>query len=359
MKNVYWIHEWAKIRQDEVVRLPNERKVHQSYLVNISKENFDAAFHNIWNIYDAIYGDIAAFPETFGMPLHSPQEYPYSTAQARESRNAAYRPFLLLYFLLISSNFTNNVLEVDIQVFKAANNIRKTPILLERLCNYGFVFERGLQGYKLTDQNIFITYPDNNNVLYVWKLMADKAHKTNRLEDFLCCHYKLLTDDIDTIHYGDGVDLVADKMHTALEQEFVYEFDAVLKQKNYCASERSWNEGPGYAYYDTKSAMKSKGPYHYWLLSQKTKLLLFLRIRNATKCLDYLNNCPDSIKQMFLFGDPGCKNRTMHTCKCGQEYTIDGNTYWRCGCCQAPFYVHPVKEDIPHYLKLIELGLKK
>jgi len=32
---------------------------------------------------------------------------------------------------------------------------------------------------------------------------------------------------------------------------------------------------------------------------------------------------------------------------------------WRCGCCSAPFYFSPIKDDIPHYIKLVELGLKK
>ena len=76
-------------------------------------------------------------------------------------------------------------------------------------------------------------------------------------------------------------------------------------------------------------------------------------------CLDYLKHCPDTVKQIFLRGDSGCKNRLNGTCKFGQEYSIDGDTYWRCGCCNAPFYFKPIKEDIPHYIKLVELGLKK
>lgn len=32
---------------------------------------------------------------------------------------------------------------------------------------------------------------------------------------------------------------------------------------------------------------------------------------------------------------------------------------WHCGCCGAPFRIHPTAEDIPHYIKLMELGGKK
>jgi len=172
MEKIYWVQEWAKIRQDEVVRLPDSFDVHSCFLNSVSRAEFDSVFDEIWNMYVDIYGDIKESPERFGMPLYKTEEY-------------------------------------------------------------------------------------------------------------------------------------------------------------------------------------------NWLLSWKTHLLLYLRIRNVSKCLEYIEQCPDSVKQIFLHGDSGCENRVKGTCKYGQEYTIDGTTYWRCGCCNAPFYFQPVKEDIPHYIKLVELGGKK
>jgi len=358
MENIYWIEEWAKIRQDEVVCLVPEFEIHECFLKNISKEDFEAAFREIWNIYINIYGDIVKIPEAFGMPLYKVEDFNSFTAQARESRSAAYRPFILLYNLLISGDFQRDVFIVDIANFKSINKVKNVHILFEKLSDYGFFFE-GLKNYKVTSQSISILYLDNENVLPVLKLMADKAHITNRLDDFLCCHYKLFKDDMNTVSYGYGADVVADKMHTKEEQDFVYAMDAKLKEMGYFSQIKSWNEGPGYAYYDKESVMKANGPYHYWMLSWKTKLVLYLRIRNATKCLEYLKQCPDTVKQIFLRGDSGCKNRLNGTCQFGQEYTINGTTYWRCGCCNAPFYFNPIKDDIPHYIKLVELGLKK
>ena len=37
-ENIYWIQEWAKVRQDEVVRLPNSFEVHDIFLNHMSKE---------------------------------------------------------------------------------------------------------------------------------------------------------------------------------------------------------------------------------------------------------------------------------------------------------------------------------
>lgn len=358
MENIYWVEEWAKIRQNEVVRLPKSFKIHEDFLGHISTEDFETAFREIWEIYINIYGDIAKSPETFGMPLYEIKNYNSFTTQARDSRNAPYRPFHLLYNLLASGSFHNGDFIIDISNFKAVNKVRNSNILLKRLSDYGFFFE-GLKNYKVTNQNISMFYPNNNGVMLVLKLMAEKAHTTNRLNDFFSCHYKLFQDDMKTANYGMGADIVADKMHNEEEQEFIYEMDAMLRGMGYYAKPKEWNEGPGYAYYDKESVMKSNGPYHYWMLSWKTELILYLRIRNASMCLDYLKHCPDTVKQIFLRGDSGCKNRLNGTCKFGQEYSIDGDTYWRCGCCNAPFYFKPIKEDIPHYIKLVELGLKK
>ncbi len=201
MKNTYWIEEWAKIRQDEVVRLPETFKVHECFIKFISKEDFITAFKEIWDIYINIYGDIAKFPEIFGMPLYKPEDFNYFTKQARDSRSAAYRPFILLYNLLISGDFQNGEFIMDVAKFKSVNKVKNVHILFEKLSDYGFLFE-GLKNYKVTNQNISMSYNDNANVMFVLKLMADKAYSTNRFEDFLCCHYKLFHNDMNSADYG-------------------------------------------------------------------------------------------------------------------------------------------------------------
>ncbi|GAU76730.1 hypothetical protein [Fusibacter sp. 3D3] len=77
-------------------------------------------------------------------------------------------------------------------------------------------------------------------------------------------------------------------MHTEEEKKFVYEMDAILKNRGDFSQKLDWNEGPTYVYYGKESELKSKGPYQFLMVSWKTKLLLFLRIRNAAKCMAYL-----------------------------------------------------------------------
>lgn len=43
-------------------------------------------------------------------------------------------------------------------------------------------------------------------------------------------------------------------------------------------------------------------------------------------------------------------------CKCGVQYEFESEVKWHCGCCGAPFKIHPVEKDISYYLKLVESG---
>jgi hypothetical protein len=112
--------------------------------------------------------------------------------------------------------------------------------------------------------------------------------------------------------------------------------------------------------------MDAKKPYAFRLVTRSfdiennvniiEKMQLAIRLRNVANCLAYLETCPESIKSHFRHGDLGCKNRP---CKSGVEYNFEGQTYWRCGCCHSHFVFKPLSTDIPHYLKLVELGEKK
>lgn len=360
MNNLYWIYEWAKIKQGEVVRLPDEIIVHQDFLKHINKEDFVSAFRQIWEMFVFVYADIAENPEAYGMPLYKRDEYDYFSPQVRESRSAPYRFFNLLYDIFTSGEMDNNEFILDVYKFKGGSKVKKMQFLFERLQDNGFEIT-GIKNFKIPKgiERIAISYPDNHHILAVLKLMAVKAENVSRLHDFLVCHYKLFKDGLTTANYGNGADIVADQMHTEYERSFIYALDEKLNNLGYFAHERSWNEGLGYAYYATEKVMKARGAYHFWLLSWKSTLRLYLRIRNVSKCLEYLQKCPDSVKQIFLQSDEGCGNRYNGSCKCGISYSIGKVSYWRCGCCSAPFYLEPKMEDILHYLELIELGAIK
>ena len=107
--------------------------------------------------------------------------------------------------------------------------------------------------------------------------------------------------------------------------------------------------------------MKRKGLYLYRILDWMGDLRLMLRIRNAEKCIDlYMGkDMPKEITEMFRHSDPGCGTHVNGNCKKGLAYSFEGQFRWHCGCCNAPFWLHPKAENIPHYLKLVEFGEKR
>lgn len=293
MNQVYWVSFWAKRRQDEVVRVPADYKIHEDFLPHMDK------------------------------------------AEVRS------------------------------------------------------VFE-GLKNNKLTNNDISITYPDNPAMLCLLKQLADKAHSTkiiynarslkkeeysrnreaDRICDFLCCHFRLLQDDMNTADYGFGADDVADRVLTDSEKEFAYKLDEALTSTGFVSELYGGIECHGIAYYHSEKDMRSKKPYAYRIMTrgmdfeqpddEAEKMRLELRIRNVSNCLEYLASCPDSVKSIFTdYSDAGCTARQNNVCKHGIDYKIDGNNYWRCACCGAAFNFKPKLADISHYLKLIELGEKR
>lgn len=373
----YWVSIWAKFRQDEIVRISGNYKIHKDFLLEKNENEIRTAFTQINSLFVNILGDIAESPEEFGMPLYEKERFRQFSQEWRDSGQAPYRPFVLLYNLFTSGYIHNNSVYVSNEKYR---NIKPLPkylsgidlkvknqhLLFNKLTDYGFYFE-GLKNAKVTGKDIIINYPDNTILLYLFKMLADKAGNTKHLMDFLCCSFRLLQDDMYTTNYGCIEDMV-DKVHTESEKNFVYKMDEVLMSMNFFRKLYGGYEGPGLAYYHSEKIMESKGPYSFRMISRSPditdlsieKMLLGLRIRNVSNCLEYIKTCPDTIKQIFTEkNDIGCEKRRNNICKHGISFNIDDKEYWRCGCCHTAFNFKPKIENIPYYIKLVELGEKK
>ncbi|MCL2774189.1 MAG: hypothetical protein FWD71_12680 [Oscillospiraceae bacterium] len=362
-----WVSVWARLRQDEVIQIPQEYAVNTDFTAHADISEIKSLFVQINTLYINIYGDIAEQPEKYGMPMHPKDKHRIFSQQWRDSGQAPYRPFILLYNLFICGNMSeNNVIRVPAATFKSMNTVRQIHFLFGKLTEYGFVFE-GLRNNKFSDGDIMISYPNNAALLSLFKTLAEKARNTDRLDDFLNCHFRLLQDSMNTANYGNGADDVADRVHTEAEKEFVYKMDEALISKGIFRKPYGGFECRGLAYYDTQKAMETKKPYLYRMVSRTPdiehniyegeKLQLMLRVRNVEKCIEYIKTCPDSIQEIFTHDDSGCAHRA--NCNMGVAYTFNGVSYWKCGCCAPPLRFKPKISDIPHYIKLVELGEKK
>lgn len=364
MKNDYLVSEWALIRRNELVDIPNQLEIHPDFLQTLSHEEFESAFKEVGEMFYRMYSDIADSPQRFGLPLYKIDEYDYFSNQAREARSAPWNLFYFMFCLFSCGSFKENVFITDTAEVRKKNKAKKTNFLLEALCDYGFVFD-GIKKYSLSSGTYLeIDYPDNRNVIDVLSIVAQKVENI-QLKDaknyyscmiafenaFIGWNYKILTEDLHTCTLAEGCDYVADKMHNEADREVIFILDGILAEQGYTRKKGDANEGPSIRYFGKKSAA-----YEYALTSDKGKLYLELRIRNAQNCLPYLSGCPERIVEIFRYSDSGCQNRVNGTCRFGVRYEFEKEEKWHCGCCGAPFKIHPVKEDIPHYLKLMELG---
>lgn len=363
----YIVQEWALVRRGQMVDLPRTLTIHPDFLMGCDAGEFEQAFREIGQLFYQFYTDMSEIPEQFGLPLYEREQYRYGAKEARESRFAAYHFVQFLLFLFSSGELHGDCFTVDTAAFKAVNRIKKTPLLFHVLQSCGFVCS-GLKNDKIPTHTaeLNITYPDNACVPAVLSVMAKRSTTvTQGINEepyhigFFSWDYKLL--ESSCTHAEEyGARFLSDKLHSAQDKQFVLQFHQIMEKAGYCFSNNSFfYEGSGIAYYDKPSILRRKGPYMFLLMLWKDELRLFLRIRNGKTCIPYLEKCPESIQEMFRHSDPGCKNHADGICTKGVGYLFEGRERWHCGCCNAPFFLHPRAEDIAHYLKLTALGASR
>lgn len=356
----YWISHWAAIRQLELIRYPQEFTVHPDFLKSMEIKELQTAFRDIWNMFSSIYEDIKNSPEDYNLPLYEIEKYRFYDSHERRAREEVYIPLQFLFHLIAAGKLNESTLEVQRQDLPALNTGKRYKVIFMKLKEFGFVIDNKPM---LTDEQITISYPDNINCLIVLKMIADKVVSAAKTEmavgkrrmpyiyDFLQCNYRLLEEAEDNISFGRGIETVADTFHSEKEGQFAVEFHKTLMQSGYEENLCGGWEGPAMDY------SKKKGISLFRISSHETRLILYLRIRNAKPCITYLEQCPEKVRDIFRRSDKGCSNRSNGTCNKAVVYEFEGEQYWRCGCCNPAFYFEkPDVRDIPHYLKLVELG---
>ena len=312
---------------------------------------------------------ISYHPERFGFVLYKHNEYNYFSKEAREARSKPWDIFHFMLYMFECAEFKNNICIIDAEKLRAINKVKKITFLIEALTDYGFIFI-GLKDNKITPSLKYfeVDYPDNRNVLLILSLAAKKVMTTQLKgvknhfspavvfrNGFISWNYKIFKDDLTHCNLAEGIYYVSDKLHKKEEQDFVEMMDKILMDKGFSTDKADNHEGPSIRYYDKRS----NATYQFAITSFEGDLMLELRIRNAEKCMEYLKGCSGRIVEIFRQTDKGCQNRINGTCKYGVKYIFEDEEKWHCGCYRAPFRISPIKEEIPHYLKLVELGNKR
>ena len=377
----YYVSDWALFRKAEVIELPEDFNIHSDYLKILGKEKIISAVKSMRQMFMNVYQDIADFPEWFKMPMieiiaEERTKMGAPPAKALSSKWAPYRFLDVLINILISGHIEGGVLIVNEpekiieanktqKMIKAVDHkLQSIDALYSQFDRYGLFLE-GLKNFKFTKDTVQVTlnYPDDPDFLIVLKWMADKAHKFGRRWDFMLCQYRLLQNDMDSADYGLGADYIADRLHTKDEQDCVYKLDAALREIGHVAylDSAGYTTKTGYDslyYYETEQD-RGKLDNSIFRVRAEQKLFLRIRIKNLQNSAEHIKQCSNELRANFIPGDIGCGNRpgcVKQGLGGGQEYIVDGVTYWKCGCHGGKFItIQPRSEDVADYIKLAEL----
>jgi len=360
MGNDFLIRKWAMIRRNELVDIPDSFAIHADFLGKINVHDFRQAFEEIGKLFSEIYLNQGQQPETFGLPLYKENEYNYFSKEAREVRTAPWKFFYFFLYLFATGEQSENQLKstlADVKKEYRYYKVKEAKKYLEVLEQYGFAIQD-------TKAQICISYPPNSNIIVVLSEVAKKvkrtqlnevgnclSHQVSFANGFISWNYKILEENKNTCMLGKDYQLVADKMHDKADQKVIEHLNHIFLNGGYTWKTADPNEGPSIRYFNHRST------FDYALTSIEGKLFLELRIRKPEKCMELLKVSSEEIMDMFRQTEEGCQNRLNGSCKCGIKYKFENAVKWHCGCCGAPFKLHPVEKDIPHYLNLVEKGI--
>ncbi len=354
----YWVERWSELRKEELITYPATFPVHEIYQELYHQEEVINGYKELYGVFLAVYNDIVQDAERMLLPVFDISQYGYFSSEARQSRNASYKYAHILYALGCSGSMNQEgELCIPMKVLKEMCKSLKITNLsahLKLLTDYGFIIDGLLDG-RIKSDIIFVHFPDNKTLIYALHALAVKSKKTDRFRDFCRMNYKLLADDWNTADFGNGVDFVTDLLKSDQDKAIAQSIHNELLNRNYFCNKQEWNEGPQIRYYKKENDCKRNTNAGFWLTSMDTKLLLYFRIANMEKVIEYISSCPESVIHTFLQSDPGCMKREGG-CASGISYQFQEQLIWRCGCCNPNFQTIPKEDDYIYYINAAELA---
>ena len=352
------LNEWALIFRNELVDIPPMIDIHADFLKDLSKEEFERSFHFIWDLFYQIYTDASEDTTIFGISVEE--------ANKPIQRGPAGNVFChmkQLYLLFKFGQLNGEGLNVNTNNIKPSH-IRAVNSIIPVLSLYGFEFE-GLSDKKITSKvpGFNIYYPENPSVIKVMFLVAKQAYM---VKPYIYCkadfgdndrlfstwNYRLLSGAFGEYRYNNTYTLFRDSLHFDEQRRFIDTFHEEMLSHGYFIEHWPGRGGGHISYF--KNSIRE--PYHFDVITyHEYGMYINLRIRDTKKCFTYLESCPERIKEFFRTSEvsnPDCKNLI--------RYNYDGVDVKKCcGCCAGGFSLKANIEDIPHYIKLLELGVNK
>lgn len=370
IESKYLVSKIALKRRSELVEPPEKLKIHKSFLIKLGAEQFSSAFSAVHSFFYELLSDIAKDPVRFGLSSLEVEQM-HGGKEESEARIAAGWPFYLLLYLFSCGETANGFFTVNVPSFRRANKgtkaVKYCEIYLKIFSEYGFVF-KGLNNYRIPNnaETFSIEFPDMPTVVDVLHLVAEKCYKYmefNGFALFFSWNYRLITQARDVMLF-EGHEVLADGLKDKTEKEFVFLFHESMRKNGFVCKSVANHDGQIIRYFENEkqSIYLFEIAFDNIMTTQNYSLNLKLRIRNAKPCLEYLKQCPETIKDMFRqdFRQPSPECESKQFCEKSLNYIYEGKNRWHCACYGASFQDVPIITDnIPYYIELVKLGKTK
>jgi len=309
--------EDVKNRKQDILSIPANAKIDPKHLIELTNEQFVAAFDALQQFIIACYTDIEKEPFAWGYPDFYITEGYYN------------RVMDILFEFVFNGSYCDGVLTVDTKKFfvgKGVKRHKKVELMIAGFENFGFLFD----GFNKKSESFRVSFSDNPHVITVLNAYANEIDTT--IPDWAWGKPR------HSLSYRYIEDPSAQQYESVFLAEMDYASDE-FREIQYWLHDEAAKYGFCLDPKSPKSLQFKKGSKEFFFVAEKVPKGLYggKGIYAKVSFLKAFENEPDKMKSfcerfphVFRLEDKGkCCNENK--CMFRMRFTFEGVSYLRCG----------------------------
>lgn len=352
-KHLYCCQNTAQNYLDHITPVPDDFKVDPDCLYGINKGDFIEGLKKLTDIIKEIYSDMIQNPAEYGLPLVEDIEYKPFNPKAAESKGSASRLISTLKALVQCGELCGGEIIVNKKLFSELcktkeYKVSNSSMIFKKLNDFGFAV--GSFNGKVFDKNsdaFSFSYLDDNSIAPVlYGFMKNKPLKDPLFS--LNYYWAIKQED----RPADNHQMIFAEYLSGDERRFFKLFVECMENEGFVTGSAA-----DYKYFSIEYVIDAKKEKRIARChSDYGRLKIRLQLHKSDSYIEYIENLPERIKQMFR------KESTCRSCRDNcwlpLKRTFEGITYIDCGygnyfdiLCYDP-------DDINYYQQLIQHEVK-
>jgi hypothetical protein len=300
---------------DHIIAVPDDFDVNPGCLPGINKADFINGLKELTEIIKSVYADMILNPGEYGLPLVEDIDYSPFNPKAAESKNSSFRLVALLHTLAGNSELTGSDLNVHEKSFSEALKKLKSVF---KVANSKMIFNK-LRGYGFMYENNIFSFPDNLNVIPA--LHGYMKNVPLHKPAVFSLNYNFVKHDLPP-----RPSVFAEYL-SGNERDFFVSLSDFLEKENFALG--SADDYTIYSYSTEYSINPKTGGYILRCYSDSGKLQIRAKFNNSGSYDYYIDNIPESVKQIFR-RESTCRS-CNDSCSMKLARSFEGKEYTDCG----------------------------